>query len=326
MPIRPENRDRYPLDWPEISAGIRFGRAGGRCECLGECARGTHDGRCPNEHGLPAYGTGSTVVLTTAHLDHTPENCQPDNLRAMCQGCHLHYDRDHHRQTAAATRRAAVEAAGQLAIDTRPEHHKGEPTVIENTNNPAARDDFLLGALLGQTNDQLIGAQEARGQQQLVHSDRLPTELRDDRAAFEALGFVFGTPDADDPLFTPATLPDGWTREAADDHDMWSYVVDTLGRRRVAVFYKAAFYDRRADMHIVSVREYVSSQVYRERPIVTDDTWATPQAVVDAAQARMNECDRHLNTWAKDNATEAVRLRAQRAQYAAVAAQFTSAT
>ncbi|MFD9047643.1 hypothetical protein [Streptomyces zaomyceticus] len=197
--------------------------------------------------------------------------------------------------------------------------------MIENTNNPAARDAFLLGALLGQTNDELIGAQETRGQQQLVHSDRLPTEHRDDRADFETLGFAFGTPDANDPLFTPATLPAGWTREAADDHDMWSYVVDPLGRRRVAMFYKAAFYDRRADMHIVNVREYVNSQVYRELPIVTDDTWATPQAVVDAAQARIDECDSHLDTWAKDNATEAARLRAERAQYAAVVAQFSPA-
>jgi len=78
---------------------IRFTRAGGRCECEGECGRGTHDGRCPNLHGEPAYGTGSKVVLTTAHLDHTPENCDDDNLKAMCQGCHLHYDRDHHKES-----------------------------------------------------------------------------------------------------------------------------------------------------------------------------------------------------------------------------------
>lgn len=115
-PIRPENRARYPHDWPEISLRIRTERADGRCECAGECGRGTHTGRCPNRNGLPAYGTGSRVVLTVAHLDHTPEHCDPGNLRAMCQGCHLHYDRDHHRQTAAATRRAAIEAAGQLVL------------------------------------------------------------------------------------------------------------------------------------------------------------------------------------------------------------------
>jgi hypothetical protein len=111
-PIRPENRGRYPADWAEISKAIKE-RAEWRCECLGECGRGTHEGRCPNLHGQPAYGTGSKVVLTCAHLDHTPENCDPANLRAMCNGCHLWYDRDHHKQTAAATRRAALAEQGQ---------------------------------------------------------------------------------------------------------------------------------------------------------------------------------------------------------------------
>jgi len=117
MPIRPENRNRYPADWRQISRRIRFERAAGRCECEGECGRGSHDGRCPNRQNYPAYGTGSRVYLTVAHLDHTPENCDDTNLKAMCQGCHLHYDRAHHRETAAATRRAAVAAAGQLTLD-----------------------------------------------------------------------------------------------------------------------------------------------------------------------------------------------------------------
>jgi hypothetical protein len=116
-PIRAENRARYPADWPEISERIRFERAGGRCECAGECGRGTHVGRCPNVHDLAAYGTGSRVVLTVAHLDHVPENCDDANLRAMCQGCHLHYDREHHAETAAATRRAARAEAGQLGLE-----------------------------------------------------------------------------------------------------------------------------------------------------------------------------------------------------------------
>jgi hypothetical protein len=99
VPISRENRSRYPSNWAALSLSIKAGRADYRCECEGECGRGTHDGRCPNEHGEPAYGTGSKVVLTTAHLDHTPENCDPANLRAMCQGCHLHYDREHHART-----------------------------------------------------------------------------------------------------------------------------------------------------------------------------------------------------------------------------------
>lgn len=109
-PIRPENRNRYPADWPAISLAIKE-RGGWQCECLGECGRGTHEGRCPNRHGEPAYGTGSKVVLTTAHRDHQPENVDPANLFAACQGCHLHYDREHHAQTAARTR-AALATAG----------------------------------------------------------------------------------------------------------------------------------------------------------------------------------------------------------------------
>ncbi|WP_119581506.1 hypothetical protein [Streptomyces europaeiscabiei] len=116
MPIRPENRDRYPADWKAISLRIRTERAAGRCECRGEC--GDHNGsRCAAENGKAHPVTGSKVVLTTAHRDHTPENVDDANLFAACQRCHLRYDAAHHRETAAATRRAAIEAAGQLALD-----------------------------------------------------------------------------------------------------------------------------------------------------------------------------------------------------------------
>ncbi|MGW0486169.1 hypothetical protein [Nonomuraea sp. NPDC003214] len=115
MPIRPENKDRYPADWPEIARAVKE-EAGWRCACTGECGRGTHEGRCPNVHGEPAYDSGYPVVLTTAHLNHQPEDCAPDNLRAMCPGCHLHYDKDHHAQTRARTRRAALAAAGILPL------------------------------------------------------------------------------------------------------------------------------------------------------------------------------------------------------------------
>lgn len=99
MPIRPENRARYPKDWGDISTRIRFERAAGRCECEGEC-REDHDGRCTAAHGLPHPVTSSKVVLTVAHLDHMPENCGDDNLKAMCQKCHNRYD--------APTRRAGI--------------------------------------------------------------------------------------------------------------------------------------------------------------------------------------------------------------------------
>jgi hypothetical protein len=102
MPIRPENKDRYPKDWSLISDRIRFHRAAYRCECAGEC-RGGHVGRCVLMHGEVNPDTGKFVWLTVAHLDHTPENCDDANLKAMCQGCHLRYDVDHHAETRRAT-------------------------------------------------------------------------------------------------------------------------------------------------------------------------------------------------------------------------------
>lgn len=91
MPIKPENRKRYPPNWAAISVDIRTNRAGGRCECSGMC--GLHDDRCDATNAQPHPVTGSKVVLTVAHLNHTPEDCDPDNLAAMCQRCHLTYDR-----------------------------------------------------------------------------------------------------------------------------------------------------------------------------------------------------------------------------------------
>ena len=45
------------------------------------------------------YDMQERVVLTVAHLDHTPENCDPSNLRALCQRCHNKYDAKHRAET-----------------------------------------------------------------------------------------------------------------------------------------------------------------------------------------------------------------------------------
>jgi 5-methylcytosine-specific restriction endonuclease McrA len=102
MPIRAENRHRYPKDWRSISLSIRE-RAGWRCEREG----------CGAVHGEPHPITGSKVVLTVMHLDHVPENSDPSNLRAACQRCHLRYDADMKHAGMKARRRAEC-AAGDL--------------------------------------------------------------------------------------------------------------------------------------------------------------------------------------------------------------------
>ena len=99
VPIKPENKDRYPADWKHIVERIR---ERSRDACEGSPAYPD----CRAKNGEPHPVTGSIVVLTTAHLDHTPENCDPKNLRHWCQRCHLTYDAKHHSQSAYMTRRA----------------------------------------------------------------------------------------------------------------------------------------------------------------------------------------------------------------------------
>lgn len=120
MPIRPENRSRYPSDWPAVSLAIREA-AGHRCQrcnvrdremiLRGKAADGHPLWRPMSasayENGFSAetgdevsdtsidtvdWGPPFIAVLTVAHLDHTPENCAPENLRAWCQRCHNAYD------------------------------------------------------------------------------------------------------------------------------------------------------------------------------------------------------------------------------------------
>ncbi len=104
----------YPQDWPAISRAIRFGRAKGRCECRGECGayHGDKPGfraRCRARHGKAHPTTGSCVTLQCAHLDHDEANCVPENLRAMCERCHLRYDKNEHIR-----RRRERERAGRV--------------------------------------------------------------------------------------------------------------------------------------------------------------------------------------------------------------------
>lgn len=92
MPIKPENRARYPRNWKaEIRPQI-LERAGHRCE--GSPAYPA----CRAENYRPHPATGSKVVLTIAHLDHIPEHCEPANLRAWCQRCHNTYDLPYRRR------------------------------------------------------------------------------------------------------------------------------------------------------------------------------------------------------------------------------------
>lgn len=125
MPILPENKKRYPANWKtEIRPRI-LERANHCCENCGvpdksllvyrnnkldDIVKPTdfvydlhkNDGGktwTTYEDGKLVRYRLALVVLTIAHLDHTPENCNDDNLRAWCQKCHNSYDAKHRAET-----------------------------------------------------------------------------------------------------------------------------------------------------------------------------------------------------------------------------------
>jgi hypothetical protein len=149
--------------------------------------------------------------------------------------------------------------------------------------NPAAlsalanRDveNFLTAATPGG-----IELQEAAGQRDLCGTpDILPTNCP--RQQLEKIGFVFGEPTDD--IFTEVTFPKGWSK-VATDHSMWSKLVDEKGRERGMIFYKAAFYDRSAHMHLTSryqlKRDYLNAA---GKQSYTDPTAATVDRVIDVS-------------------------------------------
>jgi hypothetical protein len=89
------NPEDHPPDWPVIAERVKE-RAGWRCEW------------CSAISGRPHPKTGTTVVLSAAHINHDPSDDREEMLRALCQRCHLGLDADHHRRTAHRRRRVAM--------------------------------------------------------------------------------------------------------------------------------------------------------------------------------------------------------------------------
>lgn len=115
-----------------------------------------------------------------------------------------------------------------------------------------------------------IEAQEKAGQLAELEKQTLPIELSPPRSIWESLGFVFHEP-VDD-LFISVTFPAGWTKSATD-HSMWTNIVDSNNCIRGAIFYKAAFYDRRAAAHLdprFSLNKYKQHSVTQLKTVVVD--------------------------------------------------------
>lgn len=142
----PMQRDRYPENWDDISLSIRE-RDGWQCKWCGvkngAIGARDRDGQWHNEKdihlmnsdcGYALFGEFPKmikIVLTVAHLgtphaDGTPGDkhdkmdVRLENLAALCQRCHLNYDREEHKLNAAKTRRRRKIEAGQIPLPLFP--------------------------------------------------------------------------------------------------------------------------------------------------------------------------------------------------------------
>lgn len=129
-------------------------------------------------------------------------------------------------------------------------HHESKVT-----NTTKLVEENPLYAIVGAMDDSARGRpqgsfiedMEARGQRELVtQTTKLPTKGSDD-PAWAKMGVLFGEVIQKDPIFRDVVLPVGWKLKPTD-HSMWNELLDERGRVRGRMFYKAAFYDRSANI------------------------------------------------------------------------------
>lgn len=132
MPIRAELRHHYGREWRTVTRPRILARAGDKCEQCGvpnhtevlrvggwwleplrserveQRWRDERGARHQNAIAAP-HGPARVirVILTVAHLNHVAGDDRDENLKALCQWCHLNYDLGHHHETRAARKDAA---------------------------------------------------------------------------------------------------------------------------------------------------------------------------------------------------------------------------
>ena len=137
MPIRKEFRQFYGREWREVIRPRILERAGAACEQCKAPDRiivarypeypgwwfNVDTGAAVDPQGHEQFRVRASempdienahlvkIVLTVAHLDRVPGHDTDDNLRALCQRCHLHHDRAQHTASSKETRLKRKDAA-----------------------------------------------------------------------------------------------------------------------------------------------------------------------------------------------------------------------
>ncbi len=101
-------------------------------------------------------------------------------------------------------------------------------------------------------NPKVIEQDEDRGSAQLVASEVLPKSDTRTWEILKSMGIKLGKDVPGDPIFVYAELPEGWSKKRSEKDSRGSYIVDSEGRNRASIFYKAASYDRFASISPIS--------------------------------------------------------------------------
>jgi hypothetical protein len=135
--------------------------------------------------------------------------------------------------------------------------------MIEDTTKRDA-----LGKLVGAVN--IEGMEAAGGLQFVNESELMPADGPWDELV--ELGFAPPEP-TDDELFVRTRLPEGWAKRLLDD-PRGGEILDERGIPRVSTFYKAAFYDRKADCQLIAVGWHAATRgIYGDNPVGQPHGW-----------------------------------------------------
>jgi hypothetical protein len=113
----PMDRSLYPDDWEAIALAVKTA-ANWTCEqCCRPCRKPGEDFASFLERINWLFfddddDKPGRYILTVAHLNHIPSDCRPENLKALCSGCHLRYD----TSQMSLKRRLKRERLGQLNL------------------------------------------------------------------------------------------------------------------------------------------------------------------------------------------------------------------
>ncbi|MGG6295247.1 HNH endonuclease [Leptolyngbya sp. AN02str] len=133
----PMDRSRYPDNWEAIALQVKESASWACQQCGQQCLQSGEEWLAFLLRLNVTVGEAATMsehptryVLTTAHLNHDPEN--PDaELRAWCAPCHCRYD----LAQMGRKRRLRLEREGQLTLEMltppEPAGHGKEPSKVQ---------------------------------------------------------------------------------------------------------------------------------------------------------------------------------------------------